>query len=241
LQQLAQPLQLKPLPRRKAILTKRIFEEMENVGHRKYLEKVNSQTLDDINEHVLELDVGSSGDNIVAFLLESEVIGLEYFFSSYSTEKLKEYADLCGLVVTSDSTVVLINSLITLSNYNKPKKTAKSKEKPRKTKPDLKKGVTAVDLVAHFNRDELVDFLKSKSISVAGNKRDLAQQIVAHLEGKPIPEKKTKKRKASKSPKKSTPTKRARTSSTSKSEKSEKSEKSSKGKKRQQKKIQQNI
>jgi len=53
---------------------------MENVGHRKYLEKVNSQTLDDINEHVLELDVGSSGDNIVAFLLESEVIGLEYFF-----------------------------------------------------------------------------------------------------------------------------------------------------------------
>jgi len=133
LQILAQPLpaEIKPLPKKKAILSKRIFEEMENVGHRKYLEKVNSKALDDINEHVLDLNVGSSDDSIDAFLKEIEEIGLEYFFSSYSAEQLKEYADLCGLVVTSDSKDVLINSLLTQANYNKPKKNVKIQGKTK--------------------------------------------------------------------------------------------------------------
>jgi len=135
LQILAQPLpaEIKPLPKKKAILSKRIFEEMENVGHRKYLEKVNSKALDDINEQVLDLNVGSSDDSIDAFLKEIEEIGLEYFFSSYSAEQLKEYADLCGLVVTSDSKDVLINSLLTQANYNKPKK----RQNPRKNQAKL--------------------------------------------------------------------------------------------------------
>jgi hypothetical protein len=207
----------------KAVIGKRIFEEMENIGHKTYLEKVDSKILDEILKKVMDVKVPSSSEEkINAFLSEVEIIGLDNFFSKYPTEKLKEFADLCGLVVNSDSREVFIQSLLNQSNY-KPKK-QKRKEQPSKNKPDIKKGVSVIDLVAHYNRDELAEFLKSEGFPTTGKKRDLAVRIVAHFEGKI--KKTDKKRKASDSPsKKSPPSKKARKSSTSTSEKKQQGKK----------------
>jgi len=212
----------------KNAIVKRTFEEMEKVGPKKFLDKVDDATMKAL---LTRLDVDTDGvkDYSDAFIKVAEEFGLDNFFSSFAVEQLKDFADECDLIVDSDSREILIESLVTQTNYKAPKKDKKKIPKPSKIKPPIKLGITNVDLIAHYNKDELVDFLKEKRVTSGGNKKELAKRIIGFLDGKVKPE--NKKRKASSSPSKSPPAKKARKTSVGKSDKNEKSPKEKKTRK----------
>jgi len=59
-------------------------------------------------------------------------------------------------------------------------------------------GITKIDLSAHFNKEELVEYSKANQLPITGNKRDLIARILAHVEGREIPLPKGKKRRKKK-------------------------------------------
>jgi len=87
---------------------------------------------------------------------------------------------------------------MTLQNHKAPKKPKKKVEKASKHKPEIKKGITKVDLNSHYYSKELHDYCKDHKLSIQGSKKDFVARILAHVEGRdqpPIKGKKGKKRK----------------------------------------------
>jgi len=135
-------------------------------------------------------------------LAEAEAIGQDNCFSSFTAEQLCSFAVSCDLDVDSLSQNVLVDSLMNLQNYKAPKK--KSVPKPSKHKPKkIEKGITKIDLQTHYTKEELVEFCKDEKIPSHGNKKDVINVILAHVEGRKLPGPKgKKKRKKGKSPEK---------------------------------------
>jgi hypothetical protein len=211
----------------KRVLEKRVKEYCDEIGQETFLNSLPSTIKKEIIQ-TLDLEVDEPKGYTAAILEEAESIGQEYFFSTFSTEKLAKFALSCGLDVDSLSQNVLVECLMNLQSYKAPKK--KPAPKPSKKKPEkISKGITKIDLNAHFNKDELVDYCKANKLPVTGNKRDLIAKILAHLEGReiPLPKGSKKRRKKSDSEKKtkrdretssaeSSPKKKKRASSTAK-------------------------
>jgi len=211
----------------KRVLEKRVKEYCDEIGQETFLNSLPSAIKKEIIQ-TLDLEVDEPKGYTAAILEEAESIGQEYFFSTFSTEKLAKFALSCGLDVDSLSQNVLVECLMNLQSYKAPKK--KPAPKPSKKKPEkISKGITKIDLNAHFNKDELVDYCKANKLPVTGNKRDLIAKILAHLEGReiPLPKGSKKRRKKSDSEKKtkrdretssaeSSPKKKKRASSTAK-------------------------
>jgi len=211
----------------KRVLEKRVKEYCDEIGQETFLNSLPSAIKKEIIQ-TLDLEVDEPKGYTAAILEEAESIGQEYFFSTFSTEKLAKFALSCGLDVDSLSQNVLVECLMNLQSYKAPKK--KPAPKPSKKKPEkISKGITKIDLNAHFNKDELVDYCKTNKLPVTGNKRDLIAKILAHLEGReiPLPKGSKKRRKKSDSEKKtkrdretssaeSSPKKKKRSSSTAK-------------------------
>jgi len=177
----------------KRVLEKRIKEYSDDIGRDTFLKSVPSAIKKEII-HTLDLEVDESRDYNDAILTEAEAIGQEYFFSTFSTEKLAKFALSCGLDVDSLSQNVLVDCLMSLQSYKAPKK--KPAPKPSKKKPEkIAKGIKKIDLDTYYNKEELVEYCKENKLPVTGNKRDLIAKILAHVEGREIPlPKGTKKR-----------------------------------------------
>jgi len=182
----------------KRVLEKRIKEYCDEIGRETFLNSVPLAIRKEII-NTLDLEVDDARDYTGAILEEAEAIGQEYFFSTFSTEKLAKFALVCGLDVDSLSQNVLVECLMNLQSYKAPKK--KSAPKPSKKKPEkISKGITKIDLNSHYSKEELTDFCKENKLPITGNKRDLIAKILAHLEGREIPlPKGTKKKRKKKS------------------------------------------
>jgi len=118
-------------------------------------------------------------------------------FSSFTAEQLAKFALSCDLDVDSLSQNVLVDSLMNLQNYKAPKK--KSLPKPSKHKPKkIENGITKIDLQTHYTKEELVNFCKEEKITSHGNKKDVINNILAHVEGRELPSAKKGKKKGRK-------------------------------------------
>jgi len=192
------------IPMSKPILVKRIHEEMEKIGAKKFLDEIKNDVMEEIFK-VLEIDKPSSKSKYVdALLEEADIMGVENILSSFSIPKLKEIAEECGLTVESGSKSVLIECIVAQENHKAPKKKALKPEKASKKKPDIKKGITKTDLNTHYYRQELQDYCKDNDLNTTGSKRDFISRILAHVEGREQPlvrkkpgSKRVKKRKGS--------------------------------------------
>jgi len=210
----------------KAHIVNKIMEYTENDGAEKLLKSIDAALLDKIIDD-LRIEPAAGLNTVELFLQEADTCGMQVLFSSYSVEQMKKFADTCGLTVESASREILIDCLIAQNDYKAPKNKKKKKEpKPSKHKPDIKKGISKIDLHSHYTLEELSEYCKSNGLKVSGLKKDIIQRILDHLDGKPQVEK-PKKRKASGTPKKgkSSPKKKAKTTtSEDQAEKSEKTE-----------------
>jgi len=176
----------------KGALSKRIKKYADEIGVEKFLNSVPTG----VKKQILKtLDVeGDWKDLTDAILAESEAIGQEYYFSTFSIKQLKKFVESCGLNVDSLSQNLLVDCLMKQIDYKPPKK--KKPPKPSKTKPDkIEEGITRVDLDTHFIKEELVEWCKERKLPTHGNKRDVIKVILAHVEGRPLPESKGKKKK----------------------------------------------
>jgi len=196
----------------KASLAKRICEHMESVGVSKFLESRDAALMDKILER-LEAEV-DNGKRTEAFLAEADLVGLEYLFSSFPTDQLKTFVESCDLKVNSDSREILIQSLVDQKNHKAKPRKKKSLPKPSKHKPDVKKGISKVDLNHHYSREELSEWLKENELPVSGTKKEIIQRILDHFAGKKIVSRKRKAAAPAGGKKRSPVAKKARKTST---------------------------
>jgi len=175
------------VPSSKQILAKRIHEEMEKVGPKKFLDDVSSSVLEEIFKD-MDIEKPSSKSKYAETLLEeSETWGLEKIFLGLPLAKLKECAEACGLTVESSSIDILVDCIVRQENHKAPKKKVSKQEKVSKKKPDIKKGISKTDLNTHYYSLELKDYCKENDLNTSGSKKDYILRILAHVEGRPQP------------------------------------------------------
>jgi len=200
---------------KRAAMCKKIFAAMQEAGPAKYLEKLDTSSLASLFDD-LELDKPSNPTNkkyAEALLKEADSIGVENTLSSLNITQLKVIADSLKIAVDSSSVNVLIDCIKDGQSYKKDKK---EKVEPSKKKPEIKKGITKVDLQQHFYREELITYCKDNNLVTSGNKRQLIDRIINHFDGKALA---GKKRKAS--PSKGRPAKKSKTEKGGKEDKKE--------------------
>jgi len=179
----------------KLVLSKKLLEQMELEGPLKFLDSLEESFLDKIIDD-MDIDISKNKNKSVAILAEADALGLENFFSSFSTVQLHNFVDTCGLSFESNSREALINCLCEQKDYKTPKN--KKKAKPSSKKPTLKKGIKKVDLIHYFNRVELLDWCKDHDLKTSGSKKELIQRILDDFDGKTTEKKKSPKKKGSK-------------------------------------------
>jgi len=169
----------------KRVLAKQVKEYCDQVGVGEFLSKVplDAQLL---IMKTLDIECDDPKKYTKEILAEAEAIGQDNCFSSFTAEQLAKFALSCDLDVDSLSQNVLVDCLMCLHNYRAPKK--KSAPKPSKHKPKkIEKGITKIDLQTHYTKDELVEFCKEEKVPAHGNKKDVINVVLAHVEGRPIP------------------------------------------------------
>jgi len=162
-------------------IAKRLGDKAANDGIKEFLSKTSDDTLESIAK---ELELGK-GDRIQNIIEKAEANGLEHLFSSFPIEELTQFAAGCKLKVQSKSREVLIDCLMNQTGFKKKKAETKKKDdtKVSKSKPEIKKGISLVDLRSWYYRDDLMNYCKEKGLKTGGNKKDLETRILKHLSG----------------------------------------------------------
>jgi len=165
----------------KAALAKKIFETMEEITPRKFLESCDSAVLKEIlKELVIEVP-SSRKDYTDEILRVADTYGLENCFSSFTSQKLKEFIKACGLKVDTDSMDILLQCLMEQESI---KLAFKSEETPSETKPPLDKDIRTVDLHYHYFREDLSQWCDQNELSGSGSKTELIRRIRRFFDGK---------------------------------------------------------
>jgi hypothetical protein len=127
-------------------------------------------------------------------------VGLENCFSAFSVERLIDFAagsklKIYGQYVASllffnflcSSREKILDALVTRQDMAKPEVKKKAKPvKPSKEKPEIKKGITSVDLNSWYYRDDLSEWCEKKGLPKNGSKKELVKRILDHLAGKDV-------------------------------------------------------
>jgi len=208
----------------RSVIRKQIAQKIQEETPQKFIENLDTR----VQEQVLNLlveDKPNKSKYVETIVEQIDSMGLENALSSLSLEELQLLAKAHKLKVQSATSInSYIEALLTGEDQKKQKSKEKKVGEPSKKKPDIKKGISKVDLRQHYYREELVNYCKENNLPSTGHVTTIINRIVDHLEGKPVKTKTTgKKRKASASTK-DKPAKKAKTGKTQKSEKSEKSE-----------------
>jgi hypothetical protein len=185
----------------RAALAKKIYETMEEMTPRKFLESCDSAVLKEIIKESLQLEVPSSRKDYTDEILRvADTYGLENCFSSFTSQKLKEFIKACGLKVDTDSMDVLLQCLMEQESI---KLAFKSDEPHSEIKPPLDKDIKTVDLHYHFFREDLSQWCDQNELSGSGSKTELIRRIRRFFDGKSEEKDKKKVRKPRKSEQKS--------------------------------------
>jgi len=165
----------------RAALAKKIYETMEEITPRKFLESCDSAVLKEILKE-LQIEVPSSRKDYTDEILRvADTYGLENCFSSFTSQKLKEFIKACGLKVDTDSMDILLQCLMEQESI---KLAFKSDETPSETKPPLDKDIRTVDLHYHYFREDLSQWCDQNEMSGSGSKTELIRRIRRYFEGK---------------------------------------------------------
>jgi len=163
-------------------LAKKIYETMEEMTPRKFLESCDSAVLKEIlKELQIEVRNSSRKDYTDEILRVADTYGLENCFSSFTSQKLKEFIKACGLKVDTDSMDILLQCLMEQESI---KLSFKSDETPSEAKPPLDKEIRTVDLHYHYFREDLSQWCDQHELSASGSKTELIRRIRRYLEGK---------------------------------------------------------
>lgn len=185
----------------RAALAKKIYETMEEITPRKFLESCDSAVLKEIlKELQIEVRNSSRKDYTDEILRVADTYGLENCFSSFTSQKLKEFIKACGLKVDTDSMDILLQCLMEQESI---KLSFKSDETPSETKPAMDKDIRTVDLHYHYFREDLSQWCDQNELSGSGSKTELIRRIRRFFEGKLEVKDKKKVRKPRKSEEKS--------------------------------------
>jgi len=158
-------------------------------------------------------------DMVKGILDNVHTFGLEHRFSLFSSSELLEFAQDLEITVESTSKDILIECIISQQNYEPEEKSIEEVE-ASKDKPEIKAGVSTVDLQTWYNRTELSEWLRNKQCKVSGNKKDLINRITLYLDdvrdwrtmaGVDKPKPKRKRKKDEEASAEGTPTKKKKT------------------------------
>jgi len=178
----------KKAPTQKGTIANKIYDEMES-NPKKFLEKQKSSTLYQILED-LDIEPPENKKDYANLIFEEvDCVGLQNLFSSFSVEKLKEFADDLQIRVDSSSKNVLIDAIVSLEDYKAPVKSTKT-SKPSEKKPPIDKTISKVDLDKYYFREDLIEYCRDKGLNHSGNKKELINRIYTSFH-----EKKSKKTK----------------------------------------------
>jgi len=205
------------LPR--AMVRKRIVQKIQDETPQKFFDGVDSKVLGGVFDE-LGFDKPSNSKKYSEELMKIiDTVGLENALSTLSISELKGLCKTHKLKVDSETSPnAHIEALTTGKDQKKEAAKAKKEtEKPSAKKPEIKKGVSRIDLQQHFYREELTTYCKDNKLPHNGTKSQLIRVILDHLEGKTVA---SKKRPAPSGGKKEKPAKKAKTSK-SEAEKSE--------------------
>jgi len=205
----------------RSVLRKRIIQKIQDETPHKYFDSLDAKVLGAVFDD-LDYDKPSNSKKYTEELIKIiDSIGLENALSTLAITELQGLCKTHKLKVDSTSPNAHIEALVTGKDQRKETKAKKEKDKPSTKKPEIKKGITRIDLQHHFYREELTTYCKDNKLPHNGTKSQLIRTICDHLEGKDVA---SKKRKAPTGGKKEKPAKKAKTSKSEKSEASEKSE-----------------
>jgi hypothetical protein len=170
-------------PTNKTSIAKKIQETMEEIGPRKFLEKLDSLVQREIIKS-MEVDIPAAKRDYVDTILQTtEEMGMENFLSSFPTSKLKEFVKVCKLKVDSDCLDTLLKALIEQESIKAPYVPAEGEPLPSKIKPEIDKNISTTDLYHHYYREDLVNFLETvktdddKKLTTHGSKKELVERI----------------------------------------------------------------
>jgi len=178
-------------------MVKVLSEYLEGKNIKDFLEKYSKdalllccQDIDDLTAmSKKELDALKAPDLIKAILNNINNFGINHMFQILSVKELKGVCERLDLKVSSTSKDKLVESIIEKKNY---KKKSKPKQEHSEVKPDIKKGISKVDLQFHFQKPELEKWLKDKKeeegeklkdLKITGKKNELIDRILKILEG----------------------------------------------------------
>jgi len=199
----------------KSSLTKQLVTKVESRdGAHKLFSGLDKSAAKSIKD---KLEITGKGSDASLLLEEAEAFGLENCFSTFDVDTLLSFAEGAGLKTDTRNTDALIDCLMEMKDF-KPEKKTKKEKKPEpeksKKKPEIKKGITEVDLQSWFNLEELTQYCQDQKIPHVGKKIIVIKRILKFLAGEDvsIKPKAPKKRKTPPSPKKSDrPTKKQKT------------------------------
>jgi len=185
----------KPYPS-KSIMIQLLTDFIEAKGWKDFLELYNredllavTQDIDDLSDYDDdELKNISKKELVKAILTNVNAFGLNHHLHLLSIEELRAVCVSMELDVESASKEVLVESIIDRKDFKKSKKKVLA---PSSKKPDIKKGITKVDLKNWYNRDEIEKWLKEKKeedeslkdLKISGKKNALIDRMLKILEG----------------------------------------------------------
>jgi hypothetical protein len=170
------------LPTGKAMICKKIQDTMEDMTPKKFLDKLDSGTLRNIIVG-LELEPFLKKNYVELILQTADEMGLENFFSSFPTTKIKQFVKYCGLKVDTDSLDFLLRALVDQESVKSHYEAAPG-EYPSKVKPEIDKNITVVDLYNHYFREDLSSWCAENSLTASGSKKELVERTRRSFDGK---------------------------------------------------------
>jgi len=175
----------------KQMLASKIEEAMGS-NPKLFLDGLSSKELGEIIERTMDVAPTDDEKFSEVILGAADSMGMENLLSSFTVEKLKEFCKNCGLVVKTQSQVAIIECIMTLEDFEAPQPKEKKKSEPSKKKPKITKDIAKVDLIQHYLQRELVEWCNENEIANSGTKKELAERIIAFLNGEPLPKPKSK-------------------------------------------------
>jgi len=170
-------------PTVKSAIAKKLQEIMEEETPRKFLSQRVSPDLKREILKALRVDVPASREDYVDVILQtSNEIGMEYCFSSFPTTKLKEFVKLCNLKIDSDSLDTILRALVDQESIKAHYEPAPG-EVPSKTKPQIDKDISVVDLWTYYYKEDLASWCTWNKLTSHGSKKEMIERVRRYFDG----------------------------------------------------------
>jgi len=187
----------KPLRTAKAAIVKRIADKILEKKLSAWLETLDLALLNAIATAIELENAAKAKKELVPQVLGSVLeLGAEDLFALLDTPLLRAACKEGGLDVTDEHTKAqLVTALATGTVEKAEKKEKKAPEKPSEKKPEIAKGISAVDLHTHYYVTDIHKYCVDHGLKTSGNKKDMIKRILASFEGDKTVEKGYKKEK----------------------------------------------